>query len=142
MQIIEVKAKQEKQVLQKFWDSLKQGRITTLRCRKCGTYMFPPVPICKECLSRDLYWADLSGDGELLYFTSAPMPGKPFLEFAPYAYGAVRFKEGPIFITRIEGVDISSPASIMKGWEKLPRPVKAEFMQVKGLNTIVFRVKG
>ena len=145
MQIIEkrkaeVTTKHQTRVLKKFWDSLKQGKITTLQCSKCGTYMFPPVPTCRECLSRDLQWVELSGEGELLYFTSSPMPAKPFLEFAPYAYGGVRFKEGPIFLTRIDGVDISSTEKMLKEFERLPLPVKAEIKPVKGLNTITFKV--
>ncbi len=144
MQVTEMRkgeavAKHQTQVLKKFWDSLKQGKIITLRCNKCGTYMFPPVPMCRECFSRDLDWVPLSGEGELLYFTSSPMPAKPFLEYAPYAYGGVRFKEGPIFITRIDGVDISSTEGMLKEFEKLPIPVRAEIKQAKGLNTITFR---
>ncbi len=135
----EVTTRHQTQVLRKFWDSLKQGKITTLRCNKCGTYMFPPVPICRECLSRDLQWVPLSGEGELLYFTSSPMPAKPFLEYAPYAYGGVRFKEGPIFLTRIDGVDISSTEKMLKEFERLPIPVRAEITPAKGLNTITFR---
>jgi uncharacterized OB-fold protein len=142
MQVAEIPKKEvrhEKQVLKKFWDSLKNGKIVTLRCASCGTYMFPPVPICRECLSRDLHWVELSGEAEVLYFTSSPMPAKPFLEFAPYAYGGVRFKEGPIFLTRIDGVDISSTAALLKEFERLPIPVKAEITQVNGLNTVTFR---
>lgn len=135
----EVIAKHETQVLKKFWDSLKQGKITALKCSHCGTHMFPPVPICRKCSSRDLEWVQLSGEGELLYFTSSPMPAKPFLEFAPYAYGGVRFKEGPIFLTRIDDVDISSVEAMQKEFERLPIPVRAEIKQVNGLNTIIFR---
>jgi uncharacterized OB-fold protein len=130
----------EKLVIKKFWDYLKEGRIMTLKCKKCGTYVFPPVPTCNKCFSRDLEWVELSGDGKLLYFTTTLAPAKPFTEFVPFGYGIVKLKEGPLFITRVDGLDVSKPERIQEGIDRLPLDVKAEITKVGELPTITFRV--
>jgi hypothetical protein len=46
-----------------FYDHLREGRLTTTRCRDCGHEPFPPRIICPECLSEDLEWIDLPTTG-------------------------------------------------------------------------------
>jgi len=53
----------------KFWEGIKEGKIYTTKCKKCGKLYFPPVGDCANCLSSDMEWVELSGEGEIETFT-------------------------------------------------------------------------
>lgn len=126
-------------IAKKWYDNLAGGRIMGARCKDCGAYTFPPITVCRECRSRNLEWMEISGKGEVIMFSSTILPAKPFAEFAPIPYGIVKLEEGPCFFTKIEGVDCKTAEAIQKENEKLPAPVKAEIVDVKGTNIVVFR---
>ncbi len=46
-----------------FYEHLREGRLTTTRCRECGHEPFPPRVLCPNCLSEDLEWIDLPTRG-------------------------------------------------------------------------------
>jgi len=53
-----------------FFDNPKEGRLTTTKCKDCGTMSFPPRGvICPECLSENLEWVDLPTKGTALSVT-------------------------------------------------------------------------
>ncbi|MEW6424146.1 MAG: zinc ribbon domain-containing protein [Bacillota bacterium] len=52
-----------------FYEHLKEGRLTTTRCRDCGKKAFPPRVICPECYSENLEWVDLPTRGRVLVVT-------------------------------------------------------------------------
>jgi len=52
-----------------FYDNLKEGRLTTTKCKDCGTLSFPPRVMCPECLSENLEWVDLPTKGKALSVT-------------------------------------------------------------------------
>jgi len=53
----------------KFWEGIKEGKIYATKCKKCGKLYFPPVADCSACLSSEMEWVELSGEGELETFT-------------------------------------------------------------------------
>ena len=52
-----------------FWDAANEGRLAIQRCQACGYYNHPPKPLCDRCLSDDLAFEDVSGDGTVWSFT-------------------------------------------------------------------------
>ncbi|MGB9887639.1 MAG: Zn-ribbon domain-containing OB-fold protein [Moorellales bacterium] len=52
----------------KFYEHLREGRLTTTRCRSCGQRMLPPRVMCPYCTSTDLEWVDLPTRGKVLVF--------------------------------------------------------------------------
>jgi hypothetical protein len=74
-----------------FFVNLKQGRLTTTKCRKCGKVLWPPRIVCSNCLSNELEWVDLGNQGELYAFTEMKM-GAPlgFVQDAPFSIGIVK----------------------------------------------------
>ncbi len=52
-----------------FYEFLKQGRLTTTRCKDCGHEPYPPRVICPECLSENLEWMDLPTQGTVKVVT-------------------------------------------------------------------------
>jgi len=77
-----------------FWEGLKQGKVMTTKCRKCGKIYFPPVADCGECLSSDMEWLELSGEAEIEAFTHIVVRPLTFMNERPYTVAIGRLKEG------------------------------------------------
>ena len=48
----------------KFYEYLREGRLTTTKCSECGHVAYPPRVICPGCFSDKLVWIDLPKDRE------------------------------------------------------------------------------
>ncbi len=83
------------------WDKLTEsGRLHLQCCSQCGTWRYPPGPVCQACLSPEAEWKPVSGGGELLswvMFRKSYLPEYP----APYNVIAVRLDEGPTVISNL-----------------------------------------
>ncbi len=123
-----------------FYDGLAKGKILGAKCRECGKWTFPPVTACRECGSRKITYKQISGNGMVYFYSTSILPPKKFAKYSPYAYGLVEIKEGPSFLTMIEGLNASTPEKIAKGNAKLPLKVKAKVSKKAGMNVVVFRV--
>lgn len=77
--------------ISKFFYNLKEGRLTTTKCKKCGKLLWPPRIVCPNCLSENLEWVDLGVEGELYAFTEMKL-GAPlgFIEDTPFCIGMVK----------------------------------------------------
>ena len=78
----------------KFWEGIKEGKIYTTKCKKCGKLYFPPVGDCANCLSSDMEWVELSGEGEIETFTHVIVKPASFQNEPPYTVAIARLKEG------------------------------------------------
>jgi uncharacterized protein len=84
------------------WASMERGRLELQRCNDCGSFRYPPAPVCAKCLSVEATWTPVSGKGKILswvvfhkqYFDNHP---------PPYNSVAVELEEGPIIVTQLEG---------------------------------------
>jgi len=88
--------------ISQFFTNLKEGRLTTTKCRKCGKLLFPPRIVCSNCVSNELEWVDLGAEGELYAFTEMKL-GAPigFAEDVPFCIGIVKIG-GLLISTRID----------------------------------------
>ncbi|MEE8470419.1 MAG: Zn-ribbon domain-containing OB-fold protein [Dehalococcoidia bacterium] len=86
-----------------FAEALKENRLLSLKCTKCGAYTIPPKKVCMECTSEDLEVVDLSGKGQVRTFTVIRVPPEGFQ--APYIVGLIELSEGPWLMGNIVGVD-------------------------------------
>ena len=77
--------------INQFFKNLKEGRLTTTKCKNCGRLLWPPRIVCSECLSDELEWVDLGTEGELYGFTEVRL-GAPlgFVQDAPFCVGFVK----------------------------------------------------
>jgi uncharacterized protein len=75
-----------------FWTAGRDGKLKIHRCNACQRYSHPPRPICAYCHSRDVYYAEVTGRGELLSFTVNVQPWEPDLA-VPYVIGVVGLDE-------------------------------------------------
>jgi len=88
--------------ISQFFANLKEGRLTTTKCKKCGKLLWPPRIICSNCFSNELEWVDFGREGELHAFTEMRV-GAPlgFVEDAPFCMGIVKIG-GLLISTRID----------------------------------------
>ena len=77
--------------ISKFFQNLKEGKLTTTKCKTCGKLLWPPKIVCPECFSENLEWIDLGVEGELYAFTEMKL-GAPlgFVEDCPFCIGIVK----------------------------------------------------
>ncbi|MBI2227908.1 MAG: OB-fold domain-containing protein [Deltaproteobacteria bacterium] len=69
---------------QPFWDGAKAGKLMMQKCKDCGTWVFCPRPVCGDCASDKLEWAQLSGRGKIFSFTVIrEVVGQALRGFAP-----------------------------------------------------------
>ncbi len=85
--------------ISQFFQNLRQGQLTTTKCKKCGQLLWPPRILCPICLSTEHEWVDLGTEGELYAFTEVRI-GAPlgFVQDVPLCVGMVK----------IHGLTISS----------------------------------
>lgn len=80
---------------QPFWDALNEHRVSLQRCNECQTLIYYPRSNCTTCLSNDLAWEDLSGEGTLYTYTVSRRPTHPaFADEVPQLILVVELDEG------------------------------------------------
>lgn len=91
--------------LSRFYDRLREGRLSTTRCPKEGELHWPPRTACPACHTEELEWVDLPESGQIYAF-SAVLVGAPLgLESdVPFSVGLVDLDGAPLrLFGRIEG---------------------------------------
>jgi hypothetical protein len=91
---------QEFNKLYKFYDNLRDGRLTTTLCRSCGHKPWPPRTVCPECLSDDLEWVDLPTRGRI-YTWSLQEHGLPLGFTGPIIFVLVDLEDGTRVFSRL-----------------------------------------
>ena len=77
-----------------FYKFVSEKQLMAAKCNECGTVLLPPKPMCTNCLSTNLKWIELEGDGKLLSYTIIHVAPEQFQSMAPYTVGIVEFKKG------------------------------------------------
>lgn len=83
------------------WESIREHAMKLQCCTGCGGFQYPPAPVCVHCLSSELEWRALSGQGSIIswvVFHKSYLDAYP----APYNVIAVRLAEGPVMISNLE----------------------------------------
>jgi len=92
--------------LSRFYDRLKEGRVSTTRCPRDGEVHWPPRVVCPICHGEELEWIDLPEHGRIYAF-SAMLGGAPLgMEGdVPFSVGLVDLDGSPPLrlFGRIEG---------------------------------------
>jgi len=91
--------------LHRFYERLREGRLSTTRCPRDGELHWPPRTACPTCRTEELEWVDLPEHGHVYAF-SAVLVGAPLGMEAevPFAVGLVDLDGVPLrLFGRIEG---------------------------------------
>lgn len=84
---------------ERFFEELGARRLATTRCPDDG-WLYPPRLWCHVCLRDDLEWAELSGRGTLVAFSTQ----ETAVRFrAPEVIGLVDLDEGIRLLTNVAG---------------------------------------
>jgi len=103
-----------------FYDNLNQGKLSGLHCKRCGNTFLPPSVYCPRCLSDQLEWVLLSGEGEIYSWVEYHYAyHEYFKDKLPYVVAIVQLKEGPRIVSNIVDYDLEKL--------KVGAPVKAVF---------------
>ena len=90
--------------ISQFFKNLKEGCLSTTKCKECNALAWPPRIVCPDCLSDNLEWVDLGVEGELFAFTEMKA-GAPlgFAQDVPFCIGMVKIS-GLLISARIDAV--------------------------------------
>jgi uncharacterized OB-fold protein len=76
------------------------------RCKTCGTYYFPPRPVCPKCRRKgDLVEYQYKGLGKIHTFSIVRQAPEDFKRQVPYVIAQVELDEGPRLTAQIVNVD-------------------------------------
>jgi len=112
-----------------FQAHLNEHKLLGVRCESCGALFLPPRPLCTNCYSQEMTWEVLSGEGELVAFTTIHIAPTAMIEAGygrdnPYCSGVVRLKEGLAISAQILDVDVQNPAGI-----KIGAPLRVAYLE-------------
>ena len=124
-------------VVEKFYESLEEGKFLGRKCKECGAVEFPPVYACNTCGCMDMEWVEISGKAVMKSIVMpAALSSKPeYSQMGPIAYGEVEIEDGASFNAVVKGINKKKRKELL---EKLPVPVHAEIFQRDGYKTVVF----
>jgi hypothetical protein len=80
-----------------FVDYLEDGRLMGTKCKQCGLYFFPPRAHCYKCLSSNLEWFEVTGEGRLVTYSTLQYAPAGFQEDLPYTIGLLDYGEYKVF---------------------------------------------
>jgi uncharacterized OB-fold protein len=92
------------------WEGLAQREFRVPKCDDCGAWNWVPYPACRECLSENLTWTKVSGNGTLFTYTIVHRGLGAFHKDVPYVVGLVEMelppggKRGVIVLGNVVGV--------------------------------------
>lgn len=95
--------------------AVARGGLWLQICGGCDAATYPPRDACPDCLSGELLWREVSGEGELLAVTTLHTSTEPyFRERMPWRLGTVQLAAGPVLIAHLHGA-VSGPGPVRVG---------------------------
>lgn len=87
-----------------FFGHLREGRLTTTSCSKCGAIHWQPRVVCPRCNHGELGWVDLPREGKVFAFTSVYAGAPLGMERdVPFVVGIIEFPDVPLrIVSRID----------------------------------------
>ncbi|MEW6139606.1 MAG: Zn-ribbon domain-containing OB-fold protein [Thermodesulfobacteriota bacterium] len=87
---------------EQFVDFLKGNELRGTVCKECGARFFPPRSDCSVCLSDQMDWFPIAGEGTLITFTTANFAPAGFEKDVPYTLGVAEFADGVKVFGRLD----------------------------------------
>jgi uncharacterized OB-fold protein len=94
--------------LKNFFEQARAGRLTGIRCGRCGDLSIPPKEFCPSCQERAWEPVPLQGNGTIASFTVIRVAPKGRGADTPYAVAVVRLTEGVSLLGRIVDIPLES----------------------------------
>jgi uncharacterized OB-fold protein len=90
-------------LMDKFIDALKQGKLMGTKCSKCGEKYLPPRAHCK-CGSGEVDWYEAPMRGKIFTYTIVTFPPDSMSKYAPYIVAVAELDDGSRLLAQISGV--------------------------------------
>ena len=87
--------------LKDFFEEARAGRLTGIRCGRCGTLAIPPKEFCEKGHQREWQPVPLGGAGTVVSFTVIRVAPRGRGGEVPYAVAVVRLEEGVSLLGRV-----------------------------------------
>ncbi len=82
-----------------FWTGGAEGELRLTRCADCGTFIHPPRPVCRHCLSENVAAEAVAGTGVIDTFTLNYQKWHPAME-VPFVIARVAIDGAPgVYLT-------------------------------------------
>ena len=82
-----------------FWTGGADGALRIMHCAACDTYIHPPRPLCRTCLSEEVAPKTVSGRGVVDTFTINHQKWRPDME-VPFVIARVALDDAPgVYLT-------------------------------------------
>lgn len=95
-----------------FWTGGATGELRIMRCQDCETFIHPPRPVCRNCLSENVEPETVAGTGVVDTYTVNHQKWHPAME-VPFVIARVALDDAPgVYLTTnivgcpVEEVDI------------------------------------
>lgn len=92
-----------------FWTGGADNELRLMRCRDCETFIHPPRPVCRNCLSENVAVQAVAGTGVIDTFTINYQQWHPAME-VPFVIARVAIDGAPgvILTTNIIGCPVDA----------------------------------
>ncbi|MDD5205117.1 MAG: Zn-ribbon domain-containing OB-fold protein, partial [Desulfobacterales bacterium] len=80
-----------------FIDSLEKGQVMGTRCKKCAQVFFPPRADCFQCLTSDMEWFPVDGEGKLITYSKLQYGPVGFEGDLPYTIAVLDYGKYRVF---------------------------------------------
>lgn len=80
-----------------FINYLEESKLMGTRCKQCGQQFFPPRAHCFKCLSKDMEWFDVTGNGKLVSYSTLQYAPTGFTEDLPYTIALLDYGSYKVF---------------------------------------------
>lgn len=88
-----------------YWAAAREHRLELPHCKACNHVWFPPSRSCPNCLSNDMAFKPVSGNGKVYSFVTFHRVYNPaFAGDVPYVVALVELDEGARMLTNIVGI--------------------------------------
>ena len=101
----------ETELMAKFLEALKQGKLMGTKCRKCGAKHLPPRQHCK-CGSSEIEWYEAPAKGKIFTYTMVTFPPDSMAKYAPYIVAVAELEDGSRLLAQLTG---ATPATLKVG---------------------------
>jgi uncharacterized OB-fold protein len=82
-----------------FWTGGAEGQLRIMRCQDCGTFIHPPQPLCRKCLSENVAAETVAGTGTIYSYSVNHQKWHPDLD-VPYVIARVELDGVPgVYLT-------------------------------------------
>ena len=96
--------------LKSFFEEARAGRLTGIRCGRCGELAIPPKEFCASCQQRDWQPVPLAGSGVIVSYTVIRVAPRGRGGEVPYASAVVTLREGVSLMGRIVDIPLDTLA--------------------------------